>query len=139
MVKRAGQLRIGLFEGCLQRLSRSLPLLCRRVTNGFELTCDRDRRTPCGCGQRGANFLGASLRPSKTVFDVGREAPECRLERFTAARDIADERLEAAAATFKGGVKRLLLLREIASHHCKSLRMLGELPGQRARVGLGRG
>jgi len=137
MIKRAGQLRVGLFDGRLQCLGRSLALLCRRVANGFKLTCDRNRRAPCGGGERGADFLGASLRPSETVFDVGREAPERRLEGFTAARDVADERLEAAAAAFESGVERLLLLCEIASDNCESFRVLGELPGKRARVGLG--
>ena len=139
MIKRAGQLRVGLFDGRLQRLGRSLALLCRRVANGFKLACDRNRRAPRGGGERGADLLGASLRPGETVFDVGRKAPECRLKGLTAARDIADERLEAAAAALESGVERLLLLRKIASDNRESFRMLGELPGKRARVGLGRG
>ena len=85
----------------------------------------------------GADLLGASSRPAEIVFDIGREASEHRLEGLTAAQDIADQRLEAAAAAFKGGVERLLLLCEIASDNCERFRVLGELPGKRARVGLG--
>jgi len=139
VIKRAGQLRVRLFEGRLQRLRGSLALLRRRVANGFKLACDRDRRAPCGGRERGADLLGASLRPGKTVFDVGREAPKGRLEGFTAARDIADERLEAVVAAFESEIERLLLLCKIPSDRPERFRMLGELRGERGRVGLGRG
>ena len=137
--ERAGQLRVGLFEGRLQRLGGSLALLGRRVANGFKLAGDRNRRAPCGGGERGADLLSASLGPGETVFDVGRKSPERRFEGLAAAREIADERLEAAVAVLKGVVERLLLPGEIPSDRCERLRMLGELPGERARVGLGGG
>ena len=137
--ERAGQLRVGLFEGRLQRLRGSLALLGRGVANGFKLARDRDRRAPCGGGERSADLLGASLRPGEAVFDVGREAPERRLEGLAAAGEIADERLEAAVAVFEGVVERLLLPCEIPSDRRESFRVLGELPGERACVGLGGG
>ena len=39
----------------------------------------------------------------------------------------------------RSGVDRLLLLCEIPSDNCERFRMLGELPGKSARVGLGCG
>ena len=137
--ERAGQLRVGLVQGRLQRLGGSLALLGRGVANGFKLTGDRDRSASCCGSERGADFLGASLRPGETVFDVCRKAPEGRLEGLAAAGEIADERLEAAVAVFEGVVERLLLPREIPSDRRERFRVLGELPGERACVGLGGG
>jgi hypothetical protein len=139
MIERTRQLCVGLFEGRLQRLNRSLALLCRRVPNGFKLARDGDRCAPRCRGERSADLLRASLRPGKAVLDIGREAPERRFKGFTAARDIADQRLETVAASFKSKIERLLLLREILPDDPKSFGMLAELPGKCARVGLGRG
>ena len=139
VIERAGQLRVGLLDGRLQRLGGSLALLGGRVANGLELAGDRNRRASCGGGERGADLLGARLRPVEAVLDVGREAPERRLEGLAAAREVADERLKAVVAALEREIERLLLAREIPSDRGERFRVLGELRGERARVGLGRG
>ena len=135
----AGELGVGLFEGRLQRLRGPLALLGRGVANGFELAGDGDRRAPGGRGEGGADLLGASLRPGEAVLDVGGEPPERRLERFAAAGEIADERLQTALAMFEREIDRALLLGEIPSGRGQGFRVLGELRGDRAGVGLGGG
>ena len=139
MFERAGQLRVGLFEGRLQRLGGSLAFLGGRVANAFKLAGDRNRRAPCSGCERGADLLSASLGPGETVFDVGRESPKRRFESLATAREIADERLQVAVAVLKGVVERLLLSGEIPSDRCERLRVLRELPRERACVGLGGG
>ena len=139
VVERAGKLGVGLLEGRLQRLGGPLALLGRGVANGFELSGDGDRRAPGRRGEGGADLLRPRLRPGETVLDVGGEPPEGRLEGFAAAGEIADERLQAALAMFEGEIERVLLLGEIPSNRGQAFRVLGELPGDRAGVGLGDG
>jgi hypothetical protein len=137
--ERPGQLRVGLFESRLQCLCGSLAFLGRRVANAFKLAGDRNRRAPCRGCERGADLLSASLGPGETVFDIRRESPKRRFKSLAAAREVADECLQAAVAVPKGVVERLLLPGEILPDLCERLRMLRELSRERAGVGLGGG
>ena len=115
MVKRAGQLRIGLFEGRLQRLSRSLPLLCRRVANGFELTCDRIDAPLVAAASAALISWARACDRAKLSSTLAAKRPSVASNASLRPEISPMSAWRLSAAAFESGVERLLLLREITS------------------------
>ena len=86
-----------------------------------------------------APIPGRELQPSETVFDVGREAPECRFEGFMRPEISPTSAWRLLRRRSRAEERRRLLLCEIASDTRESFHLPGESPGKRAGIGLGRG